>query len=73
MGAELYHADGQVDKETDIMKLTVAFRQYFSKATNNCSLCKCSGKFHILEGKKLKYQPAYFYFCADTLIRSTAR
>ena len=69
MGAQLFHADGQVDKETDIMKLTVAFRQYFSKAPNNCSLWKCSGKFHILEGKKIEISTCLFLFLcwyADT-------
>ena len=29
VGADLPHADGQVDKETDIMKLTFAFSQFF--------------------------------------------
>jgi len=34
LGAELFHADGQTDRQTDMTKLTVVFRN-FSKAPTN--------------------------------------
>jgi hypothetical protein len=54
VGANLFHAEREVDKETGIMNLTVAFFRNFSKAPNKSPLWKCSGKFNILEGKKIK-------------------
>jgi len=36
VGADLFHADRQSDRRTDMMKLTVAFRN-FANAANNRS------------------------------------
>jgi len=35
VGAELFHADGQADKETDVMKLIVSFRNFANVPKNS--------------------------------------
>jgi len=40
VGAELFHAEGQMDGRTDMMKLTVAFHN-FANMPKNCSLLSC--------------------------------
>ena len=37
VGAELFHADGRTDGQTDITKVIVTFRN-FSKASKNCKM-----------------------------------
>ena len=34
VGAELFHAGGQTDRETDMMKLTFAFRNFWNAPKN---------------------------------------
>jgi hypothetical protein len=42
VGAELFHADGRTDRQTDMTKLTVAFRT-FANAPKNMSRQLASG------------------------------
>ena len=35
VGAELFHADGNTDRQTDIRKLTVAFRNFANAPKKN--------------------------------------
>jgi hypothetical protein len=38
VGAELFHADGQMDKQTDMTKLKVAFRNFENGPKNSFCL-----------------------------------
>jgi hypothetical protein len=40
VGAELFHADGQTDRKTDMTKLIVAFHNYANAPKNNHSSVK---------------------------------
>ena len=53
LGAELLHADGQTDRQTDMTKLTVAFHK-FAKATRKND--KHSLPFVSREETKLCYK-----------------
>ena len=40
VGAELLPADGQTDRRTDMIKLTVAFRYFANASENDNKRCK---------------------------------
>jgi hypothetical protein len=65
MGAELFHADGRTDRQTDMTKLTVAFRNFVTvpkKGLVKLPRCVCVPHFKFC----LKYFHEIRYECCDT-------
>jgi hypothetical protein len=58
LGAELFHADGQTDGQTDMTKLIMAFRKFAKTPKNSLMTVEFSGKFYIANryGKRKQFE-----------------
>ena len=52
VGTELFHADGRTDGETDMTKLTVAFRSFTNAPKQNAEYSDQSAKVSVLAFSK---------------------
>jgi hypothetical protein len=51
VGAELFHADRQIDRQTDMTKLTIVFRNFANAPKKSLYLCTYLSIYFLLKRK----------------------